>query len=742
MRMFLEKLEIQGFKSFTQKTTLIFPARKNANPGIAAIVGPNGSGKSNVADAVRWVLGEQSVKLLRGKRAEDVIFSGSGTRSRLGFAEVTLYLNNEEKIAGVEYEHIAVKRRVYRDGSSEYYINGARVRLADIQLLLAQAHFGQRTYSVIGQGMVDAILSASPFERKGFFDEATGVKQYQMKREQAAGKIKTTEENLTQLAGLLKEIKPRLSGLARQMKRLEQRSGLETELHKLQLEHYGALWHALGAELARANERKRTASTEHLGLTKQLAELQNKLTTLEHSQEKGGQSGYEKAQSNYRRALLEKNELAIATAALARELELKQNEPASGKRPAHAAALVLLAKKQLAFLKKLAAAESGAQFTALQTEAKKLSEEIEAALAEKTSPEKEAPNREGERKLESLRERMRKAEGVVREAEQEMDRLSKTQSQATSGVFKIQKEYQVLQQKLNEITSRKNEADILLARLETRQEDLAGELEKEVSPALRARITAHQAHGQKTEQNLWPEIAKIKHELETIGGIDPEVDKEFRETKERHDFLETQTRDLEEGLEKTKKAARDLDGIIEREFGKSFSSIQKYFNEYFKTLFGGGSADLKLQRENELDMLTEEAAATLTEDERARLADEYRTGITIAASPPNKKVSSISMLSGGERALVSIALICSIIKTNPSPFVVLDEVDAALDEANSERFALILEKLARETQFVAITHNRSTMEKASILYGVTMGADGVSKLLSVDLEKAVASAKS
>src|SRR5512143_3844134 len=142
--MYLEKIEIQGFKSFANPTTLIF------NKELTAIVGPNGSGKSNIADAVRWVLGEQSLKLLRGKKSEDVIFSGSDRRARSGFAEVSLTLNNEDHtVADVEYPEVTVTRRLYRDGESEYLINKTKVRLQDVLLLLAKANFGTRTYSVI-----------------------------------------------------------------------------------------------------------------------------------------------------------------------------------------------------------------------------------------------------------------------------------------------------------------------------------------------------------------------------------------------------------------------------------------------------------------------------------------------------------------------------------------------------------------------------------------------------------------
>src|SRR3990172_2423382 len=198
--MYLEKLEIQGFKSFAKKTVLEFPDKIKGSHSITGIVGPNGSGKSNVADAIRWVLGEQSIKTLRGKKSQDVIFSGSDKKARLGFAEASLYLNNQDKQADIDYTELVITRRVYQSGEGEYFINKAKARLADIQLLLAKANFGQRTYSIIGQGMADSVLSASLQERKELFDEAVGVKQYQIKREQALNKFKATRENLAQTA--------------------------------------------------------------------------------------------------------------------------------------------------------------------------------------------------------------------------------------------------------------------------------------------------------------------------------------------------------------------------------------------------------------------------------------------------------------------------------------------------------------------------------------------------------------
>src|SRR3989338_6404934 len=171
--MHLVRMELQGFKTFAKKTVLHFSGQSQGAHALTVIVGPNGSGKSNLADAIRWCLGEQSLKLLRGKRKEDVIFSGSEGRGRSGFAEVSITLDNSDKMMPIDYSEVTITRRLYRDGNSEYLLNYGSARLAHIQLLLAQANVGQRSYSVIVQGMIDHILVSTPEERKRFFDDAT-----------------------------------------------------------------------------------------------------------------------------------------------------------------------------------------------------------------------------------------------------------------------------------------------------------------------------------------------------------------------------------------------------------------------------------------------------------------------------------------------------------------------------------------------------------------------------------------
>ena len=297
--MYLRRLELQGFKTFVTKTVLEFKEGSGAARGgvsqrdgsrdrasqrnLTAIVGPNGSGKSNVADAIRWVMGEQSLKLLRGKKSEDVIFSGSSKKARSGFAEVSMVLENDAAARGEQAElphEVVITRRLYRDGKSEYEINRQTARHGDVVLLLAQCGIGQRTYSVIGQGMVDAILVASPADRKEFFDEASGLRPFQLKRTQAVNKLERTKQHLGQAETLLREIGPRLTSLDRQMKRLQEKVGLEAELAELEKKYYGGMWHDIFGNLARVTADVERARAEEAKRVEEAKTLEAELAAM------------------------------------------------------------------------------------------------------------------------------------------------------------------------------------------------------------------------------------------------------------------------------------------------------------------------------------------------------------------------------------------------------------------------------------------------------------------------------
>jgi len=873
--MYLEKLEIQGFKSFAVKTGMEF--RK----GITAIVGPNGSGKSNVADAIRWVLGEQSLKTIRGKKAEDVIFAGSDKKTKLGAAEVSLFLNNEDGKAPIDFSELVITRRVYRDGTGEYLVNKRPVRLQDIQMLLAKSNFGQRTYSVIGQGMVDQILMTSAQERKHFFDEAAGVRQYQLKREQTVSKLESTRENLRQAEVLMQEIEPRLRSLTRQVRRLERRAEIEQELLGLQTTYYRGILSDLRGQLASTNERLAEFERQRQQRDQAVGALNSKLSNREGEESRTEafaalQRQFERVQAEKAVLLAEEavlkgqrdvaftqqgktnvvwlekqlgslrqqlQDLDTEETALASALKLENSKvraleaelETARKRYEHLDAELRKIHEQLrqgavtlpdvqnefqdfvafeqAFVGELRAATTLEQLEQLRKRGGELEDrtirlskrlerlgqsedasniinvqnDLQRALADRDEKlrrlsdaqlgiglktekqnlivgnrkrlhdelariERELARSKAETQddvdatlkvqMSDLAKKIAAVDSQLESITQELQSFNASETEKRDELFRLQRDLRSAQDTLNETTAKMNDVKVELARLETRQQDVEREIREEVKEDHWSAIFDARESVSAPTQSQADEIQRVKHQLGLIGGIDEGVEQEFKETDERYTFLKTQYDDLTKASAQLEAGIEELDRTIKERFDEAFEKINEQFGKYFRTLFNGGNAKLVLQREVIEAAVSDEESEDEDgeEDEepvqQLRRGEKVITGIEIQATPPGKRLKGIAMLSGGERALTSIALICAIISNNPSPFVVLDEVDAALDEANSQRFAAILSHLAEKTQFVTITHNRSTMEKSNILYGVTMGDDGVSKLLSVRLEEA------
>ncbi|HCP74846.1 MAG TPA: chromosome segregation protein SMC, partial [Ktedonobacter sp.] len=270
--MYLKRLEMLGFKSFALKTSLEF------STGITAVVGPNGAGKSNVADGMRWVLGEQSMRQLRGKKSDDIIFAGGHGKAALGLAEVSLTLDNSTGWVPSEYSEITVTRRSYRSGENEYLINKQKVRLKDVVLLLAQARIGHDSYTVVGQGSIDAALSLRAEERRGFFEDAAGIRPFQVQRTDAENRLRQTEQNVERLRDIVGEIEPRLGPLEEQARRAVEFRQLNGELQEVLLTWYALQWRRLhtASERAEAAEQEQAQKVRDLELAMQSADEQGK----------------------------------------------------------------------------------------------------------------------------------------------------------------------------------------------------------------------------------------------------------------------------------------------------------------------------------------------------------------------------------------------------------------------------------------------------------------------------------
>lgn len=272
--MYLKKLSIQGFKSFANRTTFEY------GRGVTAVVGPNGSGKSNVADAIRWVLGEQSTRLLRAKKQEDVIFAGAGGRAAVGMAEVVLTLDNEERWLPLDFSEVEIGRRVYRNGDSEYLLNGSRVRLRDVLDLLMKGDVGQNSYSIMGQGLVDEVLSMSPDERRSFLDEAADVKRFRSKIKEAQDRLAATRENIDKVTLIISEIEPRLAQLSRQAERASEHTRLSRELSELLRAYYGHRWSEAQNSVVRARAALDQRVAEDGAAVQRVAQLREQIRTL------------------------------------------------------------------------------------------------------------------------------------------------------------------------------------------------------------------------------------------------------------------------------------------------------------------------------------------------------------------------------------------------------------------------------------------------------------------------------
>lgn len=752
--MYLERLDIHGFKSFAHKTTILFETRSRhvGTVGITAIVGPNGSGKSVIGEAIRWVLGEQSMKSLRGKKAEDVIFSGSEKKSRLGIAEVTITLNNEDRRAPIDANQIAITRKVFRDGNSEYFVNNAPSRLQDIQLLLAKSHFGQSTYSHIRQGMIDEIITLSPRERKEYFDEAAGIKQYQLKRDEAIRKLDATRANLHEAELLMQEIEPRVRSLTRQVKRLERREAVEKELRTLQNRYFGTLWQVFEVHYKTLTANRNAAAQERTKKEGEIQHLQRELQKFE--KEETQSEAFLELQKQYEELIAKRNALREEEFTLKTAL-LKLDVPEKIK---SAIPLNEITKNVEAFVaqyrtltEKLFAAATIEDVRNLHAAFKELQSSLTAFAERLTTktPEGDAQKKALQEKINALATTAQAIAGDLLRIQKQLTKLSAEEKEKKSAFFTLQRQFQERQTELHQLVQRENNVRIEVARVEQRREDLEREMKNEgiETSAFSAPPVDGSASSARAVEELLPEISRLKRQLELIGGTDPEAVAEYQKVKERYDFLTTQSNDLRAAMQSLEGAIQELDDTIKVQFDTAFKNINEEFQKYFKILFGGGNAKLTLLKDvppETLPAMGDEETKSpdgdfVSKDTREasrkhKMLKPVIVGIDIHATPPGKRIHSIHLLSGGERALTAIALICAFIANNPSPFVVLDEVDAALDEANSERFARILDDLSHKTQFITITHNRATMQKASILYGVTMGDDGISKVLSVKLD--------
>lgn len=760
--MYLKSIEISGFKSFGKKAALDF------NVPISGIVGPNGSGKSNVAEAFRFVLGEQSIKSLRGKRAEDLIFNGGKDAPRSNRASVKLVFNNTQRILAIDFDEVALERVVNRDSSSEYFINGSAVRLKDITELLAGAHIGSSGHQIISQGEADKVLNSNIRERREMIEDALGLKIYQNKKDESIRKLDKTEENIKQIESLRREIAPHLKFLKKQVEKIEKMVTMKEDLTKMYHDYFRREEEYIKYEKQSIATEKQPLLDTSRRLEKELSEAKQ---VLANSASKDSRSDeVMSVEGKLKEARTLKDTLVRSVGRIEGEISsllrmIKKQEEANSLVSKKTVDLSSVENVYKQIDLEMAGASEGSDFSKI----KEIFSSIKRILKDFIEKNKDNEDKQVILDLESEIKKLEDEKGgyeiKLKEAghtevelleqytflKNNIEKEKDSNRDAEKSLFRIIAEQNEIRGKLNTLESREG-------RVRHDEEDLQRELQeagvlvgvaalryKDVWPTdgngsvLTLEQIVKEPRGVQEEKKRSMEKIKIRLEDAGVSGGD-DVVKEFKETTERDAFLERELTDLVNSSVSLKNLIKELEDKLRVEFTNGVTKINIQFQQFFSAMFGGGAASLsivkeKKRRRSDTELPKNDDGEEIVEEE------ESEEGLDIEVNLPRKKIKGLMMLSGGERALTSIALLFAISQVNPPPFIILDETDAALDEANSKKYGDMISELSKYSQLILITHNRETMARAGIIYGVTMGADGVSRLLSIQFEEAVQVAK-
>jgi chromosome segregation protein len=761
--MYLKSLELTGFKSFAKKTELQFYTP------ITAIVGPNGSGKSNTAEAFRFVLGEQSIKSMRGKRTEDLIWNGGGDAARANRASVKVTFDNRQRLLNVDFDEVTLERVIYRDSSSEYLINGTLVRLKDIIELLAAAHIGSSGHHIISQGEADKILNANSKERRDMLEDALGLKIYQYKREESERKLEKTEENIKSVESLRREIAPHLKFLKKQVEKIEKTQELKTEMLKLSQEYFKRENIYINFSKAQIDKEKQSPTEElnrlhdELKRAKEILEqsankdaksqeiisLETNLTGVRYEKDnlarelgriEGAISSEERIMrreqeqvlrdGNQNVPLKEVETIAISIENRIKELEQKRDEGAIS-------AFFTYVKNVFAeFIGKHRHTVNQAVITQSEEEIKRLKSE-RTSLEERLVKCNEQEILLNKTYVE-LKSAIEKEKDSSRDAERDIFRIMAEENRVRSALEALRLQTEKILIIENDFKRNLQEAVVLIGRDVYNFEavQIKDDSGNDVS------IESIQYENRTSQEERKRLIEKMKIRIEDAGaGGGEDVLKEYKETSERDAFLERELADLAQSALSLRKIIEELEQKLDSEFREGVLKINTQFQNFFTLMFNGGSASLEVVKESKKKKSDNDLESFGEISEEGQDAEEAEEGIEINVNLPRKKIKGLMMLSGGERALTSIALLFAISQVNPPPFIILDETDAALDEANSKKYGDMIENLSKLSQLILITHNRETMSRAGVLYGVTMGSGGISKLLSIAFEEALSVAK-
>ena len=730
----LKHIKLSGFKSFVDPTKISFPTN------MVGVVGPNGCGKSNVIDAIRWVLGELSAKNLRGESMVDVIFNGSENRKASGQCSIELLFDNSSSKIGGEYasfNEVSIKRIMTRDAQSDYFINNTKCRRKDVQDIFLGTGLGPSSYAIIEQGMVSKLVSAKPDELRTHIEEAAGVSKYRERRRETESRIKRTKENLSRVKDIRDEIARLIKRLENQAKAAEKYNLLKKDKSKFELDK--AILFSIEAKSGRDDlQKKLDALNRDIKIKNAESETAQSQIDQFRTENESVISEYEVAQKNFyavgaeiakREANLQninKNEnetklnleRAKQSYEEAKETEKNFDELSPSERAMH------ILDSMIAIIEKFGINSENIREKAIELKSL-LTDILNIATAQSKTLTDEYLTRQND-----LESQIQEAEELKQSIEVEMKDFVSKSSDAESILTSLRQKQSKFNDELRELENKKSLADLdsrsiseKITNIRIEQKTYEINLENSNKKIKEAGIDIESIdfsdyEGQSLE-DIEDKLVDIETKIIKLGAINLAAPEEIAEESKRKNELDEQYDDLMEALDKLTAAIKKIDQETKTIFKDSFDSVNAKLKEMFPKLFGGGVAEL-----------------TLTDD------DSLNAGVILMARPPGKKNSSISQLSGGEKALTALALVFAIFDLNPAPFCLLDEVDAPLDDLNTLRFINMVEEMSKTVQFIFITHNKVSMERSDYLMGVTMQEAGVSRMVSVDVNQALELAES
>ncbi len=713
---------MQGFKSFAGKTILDFPAK------IVGVVGPNGSGKSNIIDALRWALGEREAKHLRGETLDNLIFAGSEKKAATGLARVSLCFDNRERNFPIDAEEIVVSRKIDRSGVSEFSVNDAEIKLKDLIPMLARVKLGSRGMTIVGQGQSDIFVRSAPDERREMIEEILGLREFRLKKHGCERRLETSGLNLEKVKAMIEELAPHLRLLRRQKSRFEKRSEIAESLEKTEDEYFGFHYGTVSEALKNSEVPVKEIVAAQKKKEREIKELEAKIKEIDR--QSSGSAKIRELRNNLLKFVDRKFELEKELGRIEAKMEFQKSAPAG---QVSFEELERNIKNFTASLEEMLGWDS---LERLKNELKNWLTRLKGIFNKKAGePDAELQDRQAvlKKELSEIDEGIKKLRTEEEKFAEEQDVFNKEFRAGVEELEAGKNTLRDLEHKLQNHFLERQRLELKIGELEREWRSYGREAaELKNLPSMAGEIDS---------VTLEKKMVRLRGELAAIGEIDEGLMKEATEAQERYEFLTRESGDLEKAIHDLKNLIKDLDEKIHTSFKNSFKQINEEFNNYFRLMFGGGKARLKLEvykpraEENNVEEISPEDGES--EPERTPEQEENRelkAGIEIDLSVPRKGIKGIDMLSGGERSLVSMAALFALIAVSPPPFLVLDEIDAALDEENARRFAELIKEFSKKTQFILVTHNRATMEAADILYGVTMGEDGVSKVLSLKLE--------